>query len=49
MQAHNLAEGIHNINCKFEDDDKRCETCIVKCKHCDCFLKFTKFKDDLIE
>ena len=49
MQAHYLAEGIHYIKCKFEDDDKRCETWIVKYKHCDCFLKFTKFKDDLIE
>ena len=28
---------------------KKCETCGIKDNHCDCFLKLTNFKDDLIE
>ena len=28
---------------------KKCETCGIKYKHCDCFLEYMKFKDDLIE
>ena len=46
---HNLSEGIHIIKCKCEHDDKKCETCGIKCKHCDCFLEYTNFKDNLIE
>ena len=26
----NLSDGIHRIKCKFEHDDKNCETCGVK-------------------
>ena len=32
-----------------EHDDEKCETCGIKYKHCDCFLEYTNFKDDLIE
>ena len=28
---------------------KKCETCGIKYKYCDCFLEYTNFKDDLIE
>ena len=28
--ANNFAEGIHKIKCKYEHDDKKCETCGVK-------------------
>ena len=28
---------------------KKCETCRIKYKYCDCFLEYTNFKDDLIE
>ena len=42
----NLSEGIHRIECKYEHDDKECET---KYKYCDCFLEYTNCKDDLIE
>ena len=28
---------------------KKCETCGIKYKYCNCFLKYTNFKDDLIE
>ena len=47
--VNDLSEGIHRINCKFEQDDKKCEKCEIKYKYCHCFLEYTKFKDDLIE
>ena len=46
--ANNLSEGFHRIKCKF-GHHKKCETCGIKYKHCDCFLKYTNFQDDLIE
>ena len=45
--SNNPSEGIHRIKCKFGHDDKKCETCGMKYKHCDCFLEYTNFKDDL--
>ena len=47
--VNNLSEGFHKIKCKLEHDDKKCETCRIKYKYCDCFLEYTNFKDDLIE
>ena len=47
--VNNLFEGIHRIKRKFDHDDKKWETCGIKCKYCDCFLEYTNFKDDLIE
>ena len=44
--VNNFSEGIYRVNCS---DDKKCETCGIKCKFCDCFLECTNFKDDLIE
>ena len=29
--VNNLSEGIHKIKCKFEHNDKKCETCGTKC------------------
>ena len=46
---NNLSEGINRIKCKFGHDDKKCETCGIQYKHCDCFLEYTNVKDDLIE
>ena len=46
--VNNLSE-IHKIKCKHGHDHKKCETCKIKCKYCDCFLDYTNFKDDLIE
>ena len=43
-----LSKRIHKIKCKFEHE-KKYETYGTKYKHCDCFLKYTKFKGDLIE
>ena len=45
--VNNLSGGVHRI--KFGQDDKKCETCGIKYKSCDCFLEHTNFKDDLIE
>ena len=47
--ANNLFDGIHRIKCKYGHDDKKCETCGIKYKHCHNFLEYTTFKDDLIE
>ena len=47
--VNNLPEGIHRIKCKFGLDNKKYETCGIKYKHCDCFLEYKIFKDDLIE
>ena len=42
--VNNLSERIHSIKCKYGYDDKKCETCRIKDKYCDCFLEHTKFK-----
>ena len=47
--VNNLSEGIHRIKCKQRHDDKKCETCGIKYKYCDCFGKYTNLKDNLIE
>ena len=47
--ANNIYEGIHRIKCKFGHDDKKCETRGIKYVYWDCFLEYTKFKDNLIE
>ena len=36
--VNNLSEGIHRIKCKFGHENKKCETCGIKYKRCDCFL-----------
>ena len=40
--VNNLSKGVHH-------DNKKCETCRIKYKYCDCFLEYANFKDDLIE
>ena len=47
--VNNLSEGIHRGKCKFEHDDKKCETRGVKYKYCECFFEYMNFKGDLIE
>ena len=44
----NVAEGIHKIKCKCGYDNKKCETCGIKYRDCECCLKYTNVKDDLI-
>ena len=34
---------------KYVHDDKKCETCGIKYKDCECCLEYTSVKDDLIE
>ena len=47
--ANNLSEGIHRIKCKYVHDERKCETCGIRCTYYDCFVEHTNFKDDLIE
>ena len=42
--VNNLSEGIHRIKCKFAHDNKKCEICGIKYKHCDCFLEYKTLK-----
>ena len=47
--VNNLSEGIYRITRKLGYDDKKCETCGIKYKYCDCLLEYKNIKDDLIE
>ena len=42
--VNNLLKGIHKIQCKYRHGDKKCETCRIKYKYCDCFLEYTILK-----
>ena len=44
-----FSEGMDRIKCKYEHDDKKCETCGIKYKYYDCFLEYSNFKHGLIE
>ena len=46
---NNLDQGIHNIKCKYGHGDKKWKTCGIKYKDCDCFLEYTKLKDNIIQ
>ena len=39
--VNNSSEGLHRIKRKFRHGDKKCETCGIKYKYCDCFLEYT--------
>ena len=47
--VNNLSRGIYKIKCKYRNYDKKVETCGIKYDHCDCFLEYINFRDDLIE
>ena len=47
--VNNLSERICRIKCKYGHDDKKCETCRIKYKYCDCVFEYTKVKDGLIK
>ena len=47
--VNNLSVKIHRIKCKYGHEDKKCETCGIKCKYCNCFLEYTNSQDNLIE
>ena len=42
-----MKEFISNTN--MDAIIKKCETCGIKYKYCDCFLEYADFKDDLIK
>ena len=44
----NLFEGIHNIKCKNENDNKNSKTWGIKYKDCKCWFQYIKVKDNLI-
>ena len=44
----NLAEGIHKIKFKHGLDKGKCEAGGIKDTDCECCLKYTNIKDDLI-
>ena len=45
----NLAKGICKIKCRYQHDDKECETCGIRYNVCQCCLEYTNFKDDSVE
>ena len=47
--VNNLAEGIHKIKCKYGHDNKKCETCRIEYRNCECFFQYTSAKDDSIK
>ena len=47
--VNNISEGVHKIKCKYRQNDKKCETCGITFKHCNCFPEYMNFKVDLIE
>ena len=42
--VNKISEGIYKIIGKFRQSDKKCETCGIKYKPCDCFLENTTLK-----
>ena len=47
--ANNFSELVHKTKCKYRHDSKKCETCRIKYRYCDCFLEYMNFLDSLIE
>ena len=47
--VNNFSEGIHRIKYKFGHNSKKCETCRIKYKHCNCFLEYKHFTNNLLE
>ena len=43
--VNNLFEAILEIKCKYGHDDRKCETCIIKYKYCNCFLNTQNLKN----
>ena len=44
--VNNLSKEIHEIKCRYGDDDKKCETCRITYDECDCIFEYANFKDD---
>ena len=47
-----MASSLSNLECcwrcKYGHNAQKCKTCGIKFKDCDCFLKYTNVKDNLI-
>ena len=41
--ANNFSELVHKTKCKYRHDSKKCETCRIKYRYCDCFLEYMNF------
>ena len=39
----------HKTKCKYGIGNEKCETCRIKYKDCECCLKYTSVKEDLME
>ena len=48
-QVDNVAEGIHEVKGKYGHTNKKCETCEIKYKNCNCCLEYKKVKHDSSE
>ena len=46
--VNKLVRRIHKIKCKYGHEKKKCETCRIKYKDCECWLEYTNVKNDLI-
>ena len=46
--VNKLVRRIHKIKCKYGHENKKCETCRIKYKDCECWLEYTNVKNDLI-
>ena len=42
FMANSLSNLINKIKCKYKHDNKKCKTCGITYKECDCFLKFQR-------
>ena len=47
--VNNFVEEIRETKCNYGHDNKKCETCGIKYKDCECYLEYIIFKNDLIE
>ena len=44
-----FSDETHKIKYKYGHDNKKCKTCRIKYKCCDCFVEYINCNDDLIE
>ena len=43
------AQGIHKIKREYRHDNKKCETCGIEYKDCECRFEYTNIKDGLVK
>ena len=47
--VNNVSKVTYRIKCEHGHDDKKCETCGIRCTHCNSFLEYTNFKENLLD